>query len=112
MTPADLHRVDTRLLADDRAIVVPGEVEQHVRPRLPGPRMAHVRPARTRASVAPRVPRAMTPAAPAADDEAINDALFNVRVGGLLALYLAALLLAVGMAVPWVAALVRQGLAP
>lgn len=83
MKPADLHRVDASLLADDRAIQVAGEFEQRTAAGSSG-----------------------------LDEELLCDLVFNARTFALLALYIAGMLLAVGLAVPWVAALVHQGLAP
>lgn len=82
MKTGDLHRVDAALLADDRAMHVAGEVEQR------------------------------TGRGGALDSEAISDAAFSVRVWVLFALYVVALLVALGLAVPWALGLLRQGLAP
>jgi len=80
--PGDLHRIDASRLPDDRTVTVGGDIEQRA------------------------------PSRPSPDEEAISDAWFSLRVFVLFALWVLALLLAVGMAVPLVLTLVRLGFAP
>lgn len=78
MMPRDLHRVDASLLVDDRAIQVAGEVEQRCRIERPTPADAHQD----------------------RDDEQACDTAFNVRVYALLAVYLVAVLIVLGVILP------------
>lgn len=49
---------------------------------------------------------------PAMDEESISNAWFSVRVWLLFVLWVFGLLLALGLAVPWVQSLIEQGLLP
>lgn len=49
---------------------------------------------------------------PALDEESMSNAWFSVRVWLLFVLWLFCLLLALGLAVPWVQSLIEQGLLP
>lgn len=82
MKPGELHRVDARQLADDRAIHVAGEIENR------------------------------TGRCGDLDNESASDAAFSLRVWALFVLWVLALAAALGMAAPWALTLLRQGLAP
>lgn len=72
MKPADmLHRVDTSRLHEDRVTLVAGEVEQITRRR------------------------------PELDSEAMNNAVFSLRVWALFVAWVLVLAVTLGLAAPW-----------
>lgn len=86
MTPRDLHRIDARQLADDRAIVVGGDIEQRRRIAQPAP----AEPSQEH------------------DEEQACDTAFNLRVYTLLAVYVVAVLIVLAVILPPVIRLAMQ----